>query len=66
MPEDADLLARRLAHARRRLADAAPQSPDWDAAMDALDDLETRHAAALAAAAERAERATVTAETAAR
>jgi hypothetical protein len=51
MPEDPDLLNRRLEHARRRLTDAAPQSPDWDAAMDAIEDLEQRLLVALAAAA---------------
>ena len=54
MPEDPDLLNRRLDHARRRLAEAAPQSPDWDAAMDAIDDLEKRLEVAIAAAAARA------------
>ena len=49
MPEDPDLLARRLSHAERRLADAAPQSPDWDAAMDAIEDLQRRLTAARAA-----------------
>jgi hypothetical protein len=33
-------LERLLASARRRLGDATPHSPDWDAAADAVDELE--------------------------
>lgn len=33
-------LERQLASARRRLGDATPHSPDWDAAADAVDELE--------------------------
>ncbi len=33
-------LERRLGSARRRLADATPHSPDWDAAAEAVDELE--------------------------
>ena len=34
------LLQRRLASARRRLSEATPQSPEWDAAAEAVDELE--------------------------
>jgi len=38
-PVDIGALHRRLAAARRRLAQAAPQSPEWDAAQASMDDL---------------------------
>ena len=38
-PVDLGALYRRLAAARRRLAEAAPQSPEWDAAQASMDDL---------------------------
>ena len=34
------LLERRLASAQRRLAEATPHSPEWDAAAEAVDELE--------------------------
>lgn len=34
------LLERRLASARRRLFEATPHSPEWDAAAEAVDELE--------------------------
>ncbi len=34
------LLERRLASARRRLGEATPHSPEWDAAAEAVDELE--------------------------
>ncbi len=34
------LLERRLASARRRLVESTPHSPDWDAAAEAVDELE--------------------------
>jgi hypothetical protein len=34
------LLERRLASARRRLVEATPHSPDWDAAAEAVEELE--------------------------
>jgi hypothetical protein len=40
--EDPDFLEARLAHARRRVDDATPYSPDWDAATEAVDDLTRR------------------------
>jgi hypothetical protein len=42
MPDDPVILAARLARARRRAADATPYSPDWDAAMALVEDLERR------------------------
>jgi hypothetical protein len=42
LPEDSDFLLARLEHARRRLDDATPYSPDWDAAHEAVDDLTKR------------------------
>ena len=42
MSEDPDLLQARLARARRRLDEAMPYSPDWDAATEAVDDLTLR------------------------
>jgi hypothetical protein len=42
MPEDPVLLAARLERARRRAADAPAYSPDWDAAMALIEDLERR------------------------
>lgn len=40
--EDLDTLAARLARARRRLASSTNGGPEWDAAMDEVEDLETR------------------------
>jgi hypothetical protein len=42
MPDDPVLLAARLDRARRRAADAPAYSPDWDAAMALIEDLERR------------------------
>jgi hypothetical protein len=42
MPDDPKILTARLDRARRRLADAPPYSPDWDAAMALIEDLERR------------------------
>lgn len=42
MPDDPTLLAARLERARRRVADATPYSPDWDAAMALIEDIERR------------------------
>ena len=42
MPDDPVLLAARLERARRRAADAPAYSPDWDAAMALIEDLERR------------------------
>ena len=42
MPDDPVLLAARLNRARLRAADAPPYSPDWDAAMALIEDLERR------------------------
>jgi hypothetical protein len=42
MPDDPTILSARLVRARRRLADAPPYSPDWDAAMALIEDLERR------------------------
>lgn len=42
MPDDPTILSARLDRARRRLADAPPYSPDWDAAMALIEDLERR------------------------
>lgn len=42
MPDDPVLLAARLDRARLRAADAPPFSPDWDAAMALIEDLERR------------------------
>jgi hypothetical protein len=42
MPEDPVLLAARLERARRRAADAPAYSPDWDAAMALIEDIERR------------------------
>ena len=39
MPEDPDQLRLRLENARRRVDDASPYSPDWDAATEAVNDL---------------------------
>ncbi len=36
------LLERRLESARRRLAEATPHGPEWDAAAEAVDELEER------------------------
>ena len=42
MLDDLDILRARLERARRRAAEAAPGSPDWDAAMAHIEDLERR------------------------
>lgn len=42
MPDDSVLLVARLERARLRAADAPPFSPDWDAAMALIEDLERR------------------------
>jgi len=42
MPDDVALLTARLDRAYRRAADATPGSPDWDAAMALVEDLERR------------------------
>ena len=42
MSEDPDFLQARLGPARRRLDEAMPYSPDWDAAAEAVDDLKQR------------------------
>jgi hypothetical protein len=42
MPDDPVLLAARLDRALRRAADAPAYSPDWDAAMALIEDLERR------------------------
>jgi len=42
LPEDPDLLIARLGRARRRLDEAMPYSPEWDAAAEAVDDLTRR------------------------
>jgi hypothetical protein len=42
MPDDPVLLAARLERARKRAADAPAFSPDWDAAMALIEDLERR------------------------
>ena len=42
MPDDPVLLVARLERARLRAADAPPFSPDWDAAMALIEDLERR------------------------
>ena len=38
--DERSLLERRLASARRRLHEATPHSPEWDAAAEAVDELE--------------------------
>ena len=55
MAEDPDFLHARLEHARRRLEESTPYSPDWDAASEAVEDLKQRLLRALA---ERAARVT--------
>jgi hypothetical protein len=42
MPDDPVLLVARLERARLRAADAPPFSPDWDAAMALIEDIERR------------------------
>ena len=42
MPDDPVLLGARLDRARLRAADSPPFSPDWDAAMALIEDLERR------------------------
>jgi hypothetical protein len=42
LSEDPDLLQARLGRARRRLDEAMPYSPDWDAASEAVADLTLR------------------------
>jgi hypothetical protein len=55
LAEDLDFLQARLEHARRRLEDSTPYSPDWDAASEAVEDLKQRLRRALS---ERAARVT--------
>lgn len=43
--DELDALHARLARARRRLAGATQGGPEWDAAMDEVEDLEARLAA---------------------
>jgi hypothetical protein len=40
-PDSEPQLRRRLERVRRRLADDVPHSPDWDAAMAELEEVET-------------------------
>jgi hypothetical protein len=42
MPDDPVLLAARLERARKRAADSPAFSPDWDAAMALIEDIERR------------------------
>ncbi|HEU5203745.1 MAG TPA: hypothetical protein VFU17_05560 [Candidatus Limnocylindrales bacterium] len=42
MPDDPTLLAARLDRARRRAESSPAYSPDWDAAMALIEDLERR------------------------
>ena len=42
MPDDPTLLATRLDRARRRAESSPAYSPDWDAAMALIEDLERR------------------------
>jgi hypothetical protein len=42
LPEDVEFLETRLEHARLRVDDASPYSPEWDAATEAVDDLKGR------------------------
>jgi hypothetical protein len=42
MPDDPQVLIARLKRAHQRAADAPAYSPDWDAAMALIEDLERR------------------------
>ncbi len=42
MPDDPQILLARLRRARQRVADAPAYSPDWDAAMALIEDIERR------------------------
>ena len=42
MPDDPVLLAARLERARKRAAESPAFSPDWDAAMALIEDIERR------------------------
>lgn len=42
MPDDPTLLIARLQRARQRLDAAPPYSPDWDAAMALIEEIERR------------------------
>jgi len=42
MPDDPSLIAARLDRARRRAESSPAYSPDWDAAMALIEDLERR------------------------
>jgi hypothetical protein len=42
MPDDPVLLAARLERARKRAAESPAYSPDWDAAMALIEDIERR------------------------
>lgn len=42
MPDDPKLLMARLQRARQRAADAPVYSPDWDAAMALIEEIERR------------------------
>ncbi len=42
MPDDPQILQRRIERARQRAAESPAYSPDWDAAMAAIEDLERR------------------------
>jgi hypothetical protein len=42
MPDDPQILQLRLERARRRAADSPAFSPDWDAAMALIEDIERR------------------------
>jgi len=42
MPDDPQILLARLRRARQRAADGPAYSPDWDAAMALIEDLERR------------------------
>jgi hypothetical protein len=42
MPDDPKILTARLQRARQRAADAPAYSPDWDAAMALIEEIERR------------------------
>lgn len=48
MPDDPQILERRLQEARARVDGATRGSPEWDAAMDSVEDLEARLAQVIA------------------
>jgi hypothetical protein len=45
MPDDPQILQLRLVRARQRAAESPAYSPDWDAAMALIEDVERRLAA---------------------